>query len=272
MGNLTRYIGGQTVTTGSGDSAVSGERQFRMVNALPGSPESGVIYLTPSEIANSNEITGYELISSGSLGNGAGSFNVRVTGDEESQFSITGSNGASNVGNTTIPIGETFVDVSVGVTAQAISAPQRFPRALLVPNPASNPETVFAEGFSATNPIQVTQAAGLLPRNLVRTTPNYTYTWDGGDTGIISVGINVLVDQGPGFLVGLVAIGGVNYEIQQDGATFISGGGPASWPSISSGGRYTVLNNISSGNAELTFTFRVGANDTYTSATNSFVD
>ena len=191
---------------------------------------------------------------------------LTVTGSDDATFNLSVNIGTLDSSDFVITGGSNSYVWTI--PAQNNGAPIRSLTATISPTGIS----ILEEGL--VNTITLSQSAGtpLLTRNLQRITPDYTYTWDGGDTGIISVGINVLVDQGPGFQVGLVAIGGVNYIIQQDGATFISGGGPASWPSISSGGRYTVLNNISSGNAELTFTFRVGANDTYTSATNSFVD
>ena len=236
MGKLTDFIGGQTVT----DNGVTGERNFVRVNELPASPEEGIIYITPTTIANSSVLTNYELISSGSLGNGAGSFNVRISGDEGAEFSITGSNGASNVGNTVIlPEDDGVKEVSVGVTAQADGAATRMPSALLVPNPNSDPETIFAEGFTATNPITVSQAAGKeiptcdvsAPSSITGT--GFSTSWSisyGGDATTVTISASVIADaSGEGAVINIfnvnpgVDIGGVN-SVSSGSISYLAGG------------------------------------------------
>ncbi len=159
MGRLTQYIGGQVVT----DNNVAEERQFIVDLDASETRVDGNIYITASEIQNAFEITNYELTSSGSLGQAATSFNVRVTGDEGARFTIVGSNGASNVSQRTIDATGTD-EFSVSVSQNPAGGASRSPEALLVlvPADADNNETVFADTFAATNPIVVSQAAGLL--------------------------------------------------------------------------------------------------------------
>ena len=150
MGNITHYTGGQNVT----DSMGTGDRRIEQVDALPGTPVPGVIYLTPSIISNAVTITGFEFTDDTDIAFGGGTRVVRVTGEEGAEYSLSYSSGASGAtGNQVIPASGTQ-DTTVTIAANGGGG--RSPGVTLTPNVLSDPETV-SELVDAT--ISINQAA-----------------------------------------------------------------------------------------------------------------
>ena len=201
MGKLTRFKGGQVVTEGAGASSNVTERNFVVFDSNYDETNGSInnIYVTRSVIQNSVQITNFELLTTSSLTRGAHNVGLRITGDEGSTFSIVGSHGASDLLQQTILPGTTFTDVMVAVSAQGTGSSERNPSFMLVADPNSNPETVLADEFTATNPIVVTQEAGLLQRPNPWSTSaggDSMFTWDGGGQASISTSQGITVRFG----------------------------------------------------------------------------
>lgn len=151
MGRLTDFTGGQIVT----DSSGTGERQIQVVSALPMTPESGIIYMTPSTISNSVEITGFTGPSS--LTSTQTDVSFVVTGDDGAEFEIE-----TNLGGETglLTIGSDVtsgVSFTSGILTVNVTGSPRDVIFTILPNPSSEPETILDSGLDDT--ITLTQPA-----------------------------------------------------------------------------------------------------------------
>ena len=158
MGKLTRFTGGQIVTEGTGANAETEERNFVIsTNAIDDTTGfvEGNIYLIPSEITNSVELTGITFTDTSVVGISAVNRVVRVSGEEGASFFLSYSGGATgDTGTQTIPEGATFVDTTVAIPAQTDTSVDTFTATLNIG--VGEIETIFSDALIADPTLQST--------------------------------------------------------------------------------------------------------------------
>lgn len=113
---------------------------------------------------NTREITGAVFTDTSAIANSGGTRTYRVTGDLGSQYTLTGSGGASSLGNQTLSTSPTDYSISISSNTSC-GASSRTPTMTIVPSGS----TVLASGVSSTS--SFTQSAG---PPLINYTPTHT--------------------------------------------------------------------------------------------------
>jgi len=102
---------------------------------------------------NTREVTSAAFTDTSTLSNSGGTRTYRVTGNVGSQYTLSGSNGASSLGAQTLSASPTDYSISIGGNTSC-GAPSRTPTMSITPSGA----TVLASGVSTTS--SFTQSAG----------------------------------------------------------------------------------------------------------------
>lgn len=113
---------------------------------------------------NTREITGAVFTDTSAIANSGGTRTYRVTGDLGSQYTLTGSGGASSPGSQTLSTSPTDYSISISGNTSC-GASSRTPTMTIVPSGS----TVLASGVSSTS--SFTQSAG---PSLINYTPTHT--------------------------------------------------------------------------------------------------